>query len=195
MDFRTALLIQTNNNLAGPLRPPTRTPDSRFMTTSASPQSELPAIGFLAEVSSEHRSFLACFGKFLRPVSGDVLIAEGDRQESLFVILSGTLHVLSSTEERQVLLANLGAGDSIGEINLFDPATASATAIARSSSLIWSLSREELDAFQEADPAAGVAVLRGLLRQVCKRIRSMNEKLATAEQKSSMHNFWSTEAQ
>jgi len=37
------------------------------------------------------------------------------------------------------LLASLKEGDSIGEINLFDPATASATAVARSPSLICAL--------------------------------------------------------
>jgi len=160
------------------------------MNQPSIPITELPAIGFLAEVSYEHRAFLACFGKFIRPQPGDILIAEGDCQESLYVIVSGTLHIVSSAAERQVLLATLGEGDSIGEINLFDPATASATAIARSSGLIWALSREELEAFLVADPAAGVVVLRGLLRQVSKRIRSMNEKLATAEERAAFHNFW-----
>jgi CRP-like cAMP-binding protein len=160
------------------------------MNQPSIPITELPAVGFLAEVSNEHRAFLACFGKFIRPQSGDILIAEGDCQESLYVIVAGTLHIVSCAAERQVLLATLGEGDSIGEINLFDPATASATAIARSSGLIWVLTREELEAFLAADPTAGVVVLRGLLRQVAKRIRSMNEKLATAEQKAEFHNFW-----
>jgi len=158
---------------------------------TASP-SELPALGFLAEVSSEHRSFLACFGRFLRPNSGDVLIQEGDSQEALYVILSGILHIVATSGGRQVLLATLGGGDSMGEINLFDPDKASATAIARSSGLVWTLSRAELDAFLAADPAAGVEVLRGLLCQLSKRIRSMNDKLATVEERASLHNFWST---
>jgi len=158
---------------------------------SASP-SELPAIGFLADVSSEHRAFLACFGRFLRPKNGDILIQAGDCQESLYVILAGTLHIVASAAGRQVLLATLGGGDSMGEINLFDPDKASATAIARSGGLVWTLSREELDAFLKADPAAGVEVLRGLLRQVSNRIRNMNEKLATVEERTSLHHFWTT---
>ena len=162
------------------------------MHQATSPVSELPNAGFLSEVSSEHRAFLACFGKFHRPLSGEILIAEGDAQESLYLVLSGTLHIVASAQERPVLLAAFGEGDSLGEINLFDPATASATAVMRSSGLIWSISREELDAFLTADPVAGISVMRGLLRQVAKRIRSMNEKLATAEQRASIHNFWTT---
>jgi CRP-like cAMP-binding protein len=165
------------------------------MNQPSAPISELPGIGFLAEVSSEHRSFLACFGRFLRPQPGDVLITEGDRQDALYVVLSGNLHIVSNFADRPALLASLGEGDSIGEINLFDPATASATAVCRASGLVWSLSRDELNSFLEADPGAGVSVLRGLLCQVAKRIRSMNEKLATAEERSSLHNYWNSDSQ
>lgn len=162
------------------------------MQPAPSPASELPAVGFLSDVSSEHRAFLACFGKFLRPAAGEILIQEGDAQESLYVILSGTLHIVASHTTRPILLAAFGEGDSIGEINLFDPATASATAVVRTGGLIWTLTREELDSFLAADPVAGISVMKGLLRQVARRIRSMNEKLATAEQRASIQNFWTS---
>ncbi len=154
-------------------------------------QQELPDLGFLADVSSEHRSFLASYGRFLRPQPGEVLIAAGEPQESLYVILSGSVHITSEVSGRPMLLASLSGGDSIGEINLFDPATASATAVCRTAGLVWALSHRELDSFVTADPEAGVAVLRGLLALMARRIRGMNDKLATAEQRATMHNFWS----
>jgi CRP/FNR family transcriptional regulator, cyclic AMP receptor protein len=171
---------------------PAPQPTLDSMQQAPNPATELPGAGFLSEVSAEHRAFLACFGKFLRPANGEILIEEGTAQEALFVILDGTLHVVESHAERPILLAAFGVGDSIGEINLFDPAMASATAIMRSDGLVWSLSRSELDAFLEADPVAGISVLRGLLRQVARRIRSMNDKLASAEQRASIQNFWTS---
>lgn len=111
------------------------------------------------------------------------------------MILAGSLHITTATEGRPMLLASLNAGDSFGEVNLFDPGTASATAVARSSGLIWVLSRSELASFLEADAVAGVAVLQGLLHQASSRIRHMNEKLADAEQRASFHHFWTTQAQ
>lgn len=161
------------------------------MSQPSSSMTELPAIGFLADLSSEHRSFLACFGKYHRPENGHELIAEGDPQDSLYVILSGKLHIVTHTAERSILLAALGAGDSIGEVNLFDPGTASASVVVKTPAVVWSLSRSELDAFLEADPVIGVAVLRGLLAQVCKRIRTMNEKLATKNQRAEIDQSWS----
>lgn len=161
------------------------------MTQPSSSMTELPAIGFLADLSSEHRSFLACFGKYHRPENGDVLIAEGEPQDSLYVILSGKLHIVTNTAERPILLAALGSGDSIGEVNLFDPGTASASVVVKTSAVVWSLSRSELDAFLEADPGIGVEVLRGLLAQVCKRIRTMNEKLTTNNERAEIDQSWS----
>ena len=159
---------------------------------SSSPLPELPAIGFLSEASKEHRQFFTSFGKFLRPDSGSIIIQEGQAQESLCLILSGTLHVVADSAERPILLAKLSEGDSLGEINLMDPAAASATVIARESCLIWSITRDELNGLLAADPAAGLAVMNGLLRQLSSRIRQMNQKLVGSEQKTSFHDYWST---
>lgn len=166
------------------------------MSESALPQNQLPALGFLAGIPEEHLSFLACYGKYHRPQEGETVIVEDAAQDSLYVILAGKLHIVAgSSGDRPMLLAALGPGDSMGEINLFDPGAASASAIARVNSLVWSLSRAELDSFLEADPVVGVSVLRALLGQMSKRIRAMNDKLATAEKKSSLHDFWSHVAQ
>jgi CRP-like cAMP-binding protein len=145
---------------------------------NSSPLTEIPAVGFLTDVPAEHRAFLTGFGKFLRPQASEVFIAEGSPQDSLSLVLSGTLHVVTSLDQHPMLLATLGEGDSLGEINLFDPATASATVIARSECLVWTITREELDGLVEADPIAGLSVMRGLLRQLSRRIRHMNEKVA-----------------
>jgi CRP-like cAMP-binding protein len=167
------------------------TPKHTAMTESASPLPELPAVGFLADVPAEHRAFLTAFGKFRRPRNGEVYIAEDSPQDTLSLVLSGTLHVVSDASGRTMLLATVGEGDSLGEINLFDPATASATVIARSDCLIWSVTREEIDSLLAADAGAGVSLMKGLLRQLSKRVRMMNEKLAFAEQKASFHDLWS----
>jgi len=158
------------------------------MNPTSSPLPELPAVGFLTEVPVDQRAFLTGFGKFYRPHNGEVFIAKDHPQDSLSLVLAGTLHVVSLAGDRQMLLATLGEGDALGEVNLFDPATASATVIARSDCLIWSLTRSELDGLLDADPAAGLSVMKGLLRQLSRRIRLMNEKLADAEQ---IHSIYS----
>lgn len=157
---------------------------------SSSPLPELPAFGFLTEVDSSHREFLTSFGKFIRPKNGEVVIEEGAAQNCLYLILSGTLHVVTSANERTLLVATLAAGDSLGEVNIFDPAKASASVIARSECLIWRITGDELKVFFSADPEGGVELMQGLLRLAAKRIRTMNAKLVDSEEKSSFHDFW-----
>lgn len=156
---------------------------------NSSPLPEIPAVGYLSDVSQEHRAFLTGFGKFVRPSDGTMLITEGEPQDTLYLILSGTLHVTSEVDGRAVLIAALKNGDSIGEVNLFDPGVASANVISRGASLIWSISRSELECLFEADPQAGISVMKGLLKQTSSRIRRMNQKLMHYE-KGAFVNFW-----
>lgn len=158
--------------------------------SASNPPQELPAIGFLADMDASHRGFLASFGRFVRPHNGDVLIEEGKEQQSLYLILSGLLHVVAHSGGRNILVASLGAGDSLGEVNIFDPAQASASVFARSECLVWEITAEELKGFFEADPVAGIEFMKGLLRIEGKRIRAMNAKLAESEEKSALHSFW-----
>jgi len=76
------------------------------------------------------------------------------------------------------LIARVEAGETIGEVNVFDPAVASANVIAKEFSQIWRASRADVDAFIAAYPDAAAPLLAGLLTCLCHRIRRMNEKLA-----------------
>jgi len=162
--------------------------------SSSSPLPELPAIGFLADLDASHRAFFASFGSFVRPKTGEALIEEGKDQGNLYLILSGLLHVVAAVGGRNLLVAALGAGDSLGEVNIFDPATASASVIAKSECLIWRISADELQALFDSDPVAGVELMKGLLRLAGHRLRSMNAKLADSEEKAAMHSFWKPHA-
>ncbi len=147
------------------------------MAQSASPLPELPAIGFIADLPAEHRAFLSSFGKFIRLEDGDIVIEEGSPQDSVYLILSGMLEVFITAEEENVPVAMLGAGDSIGEINIFDPLAASASVAARSECLVWRISCNELQNFFDADPTAGLGFTFGLLKLAGQRLRAMNAKM------------------
>lgn len=151
---------------------------------------ELPAVGFLTGMESSHRQFLASFGEFIRPKNGEMVIFEGAVQNCLYFIISGTLHVVAAAGGRTLLIATLGAGDSLGEVNVFDTARASASVLARSECLIWRITGDQLKAFFAADTEGGIELMQVLLRVAAKRIRAMNAKLIDSEEKASFHDFW-----
>ncbi|MCB1079057.1 MAG: cyclic nucleotide-binding domain-containing protein, partial [Verrucomicrobiae bacterium] len=90
------------------------------MSDASGNEPELPALGFAEALTADERRSLGTFGEFITANDGDTIIAEGQEQDSLFLIVFGTFHVQTETTGRPVLLGNLKSGDTIGEVNIFD---------------------------------------------------------------------------
>ncbi|MCH1505834.1 cyclic nucleotide-binding domain-containing protein [bacterium] len=140
-------------------------------------QPELPAIGFVADISDEDRLVLSGYGEFLPVQDEQVLIQEGQDQNCLYFIISGRLHVTTEDEGRRTLLGRLGPGDLVGEVNVFDPQKASATVMGMEFSQVWRMDRAMLDAFTKDSPAAASQLLIHISTQLSQRLRETNEKV------------------
>lgn len=148
----------------------------------AEEETVLPEMGFASEFDEEERSRLGNFGEFLSLSDGDVLIEEGATQDSLFLIVFGTFHVQTGALGRPVLLGNLRSGDTVGEVNIFDPGTASASVISKSISQVWRIDRASLEQYLEAHPKEAARLLVGISTQLSKRLRKTNQKVAMARE-------------
>lgn len=146
---------------------------------------DLPALSIVKDLSEEDRKQLSAFGEWVNADPGDEIIKEGDPQASLFLVVSGMLHVETSTTGRTIFLGKLKAGDVIGEINIFDPGNASATVVAKDYAYLWSINREELMSFIASHPDAAAKLLIGIATQLSKRLRTTNEKAAAAQESTS----------
>lgn len=152
---------------------------------------EIPASGIMAGLDLEDRLLLSDYGEFL-PIHPDQnLITEGNEQDSLYFVISGVLHVHTDTKEKRTLVARIGPGETIGEVNLFDPACASASVTAREFAQIWKANRDDLKAFGQAYPTAATQLLIGILAGMSIRLRRMNEKLTAKEAEAAFQSFWS----
>ena len=140
-------------------------------------QPELPAIGFVADISDEDRLVLSGYGEFLPVQDEQVLIQEGQDQNCLYFIISGRLHVTTEDEGRRTLLGRRGPGDLVGEVNVFDPQKASATVMGLEFSQVWRMGRAMLHAFTKDSPAAASQLLIHISTQLSQRLRETNEKV------------------
>jgi CRP/FNR family transcriptional regulator, cyclic AMP receptor protein len=143
---------------------------------------ELPAISFLEGMADEDRALLSNYGEFLPVHPQQTLIAEGADQDSLYLVISGLLHVSREKDGSRTLLWRVTPGETIGEVNLFDPAAASADVVAQEFSQIWRANREDLETFVNAYPEVGAYLMVGLARLLSKRLRAMNARLATLQE-------------
>lgn len=107
-----------------------------------------------------------------------MLIEEGHTQDSLYFVISGTLHATTQRSGRQVLLGKIGPGETIGEINIFHPGHASATVTAVEFSQVWRIDRQSLEDFMNVSPLPAAHLLIGIASTLSKRLRETNEKVA-----------------
>jgi CRP-like cAMP-binding protein len=134
-------------------------------------------MGFASDLDLEERTQLGNFGEFIALTDGEHLIEEGENQDSLFLVIMGSFHVQTEVGGRMVLLGTLKAGDTVGEINIFDPGLASASVLSRSMSEVWKIDRVRLEQYLEAHPRTAARVLVHVSTQLSKRLRHMNEKV------------------
>lgn len=149
---------------------------------SESEPPDLPALGFAVDLSDDERRNLSAYGDFIAAEDGQAIIVEGMPQNCLSIVVSGNLHVQTEVGGRRVLLSTLRAGDVIGEVNIFDPAEASATVVANGFAVLWSISRAEWDGFMHAHPAASGKVLLNIATVLSRKLRKTNEKAAMQHQ-------------
>jgi CRP-like cAMP-binding protein len=92
---------------------------------------------------------------------GQVVFAEGDPGDRLYVIVES-------------LLAVLGPGEMFGELSLFDPGPRTATATALTETTLLGLGHEALGPWLTGRPGVGQALLKALAQ----RLRRTNENLS-----------------
>ena len=142
----------------------------------------LPEMGFASDFDIEERTQLGNFGEFISLEEGEFLIQEGDTQDALFMVVSGTFHVQTEVTGRAILLSTLKAGNTVGEINMFDPGQASASVVSKSFAEVWRIDRGRLEQYLEAHPRTAARLLVNVATQLSKRLRKTNEKVAMARE-------------
>ena len=111
-----------------------------------------------------------------RPVAkGDVLFAEGEPGDRMYVILEGKVKLgQTSADGRESLLLILGPGEMFGELSLFDPGLRTSTATALTDAVVLGLANEQLRPWLAGRPEVAAALLQALAR----RLRRTNEAMA-----------------
>jgi len=137
----------------------------------------LPTFSWIGHLKDDDRDLLSSYGEFFPGHPGNVIIEEGAMQTEVFVVISGKLEVHARQEDGSVaLLAQVGPGETLGEISLFSPGPAAASVTAVEFSQLWRIADEALMNFMQENPGAGNLLLRTLATILAQRLRQMNPK-------------------
>jgi CRP/FNR family transcriptional regulator, cyclic AMP receptor protein len=106
---------------------------------------------------------------------GDVLLGEGEIDNTLYGIVSGRLEAVKDTGMGDhVTLQMYKAGDIVGELGFIDGTPHSASLLSIGDSEVITLERSALEELLQEHPAVVYGVMRGIIRTTHAIVRRMN---------------------
>ena len=103
---------------------------------------------------------------------GDVIFEEGASSLFMMVVVSGAVEILKeNSEEELMVIANIGPGQTVGEMSLLDGSSRSASAHANENSTLLILSRQKFDVMCGDSPILGLKVMRKIALLLSQRLR------------------------
>lgn len=111
----------------------------------------------------------------------DRMIKKGESSADLYVILEGTVDVVSDQDDR---LATVGPGGVIGEIALVDAQPRSADVVCRGLTNVVKLPANDLRRFMATNKDAGFVMMANLTRVLSMRLRNAQVVLEELKEKA-----------
>jgi CRP/FNR family cyclic AMP-dependent transcriptional regulator len=130
--------------------------------------------GPLLSLAEQHIKALADHGTVKGYPKNAVIVSEGDRSDSLYVILTGKVKVYLADEEgKEMVLNTQGPGEYFGEI-ILDEGPRSASVMTLEPSKFSIVSREQFNQFLAQSPEVTLELVRRLIH----RVRELTKKVS-----------------
>jgi CRP-like cAMP-binding protein len=141
------------------------------------PLDELPSIGLLAELDQDIRQKMARQGRVELLSSETRLANQGATHHTFCVLLSGKAAVYCHRHGDYLHIADIKAGETVGEMNLIDPQKASADVIVTEKARVWIIDVHQFQEMVENDPQTAYSILAWLARELCRRLRRTSDHM------------------
>ena len=130
--------------------------------------------GPLLSLAEQHINALAEHGTVKAYPKNADIVSEGDRSDSLYVILSGKVKVYLADEDgKEMVLNTQGPGEYFGEI-ILDEGPRSASVMTLEPSKFSIVSREQFNQFLAQSPEVTLELVRSLIH----RVRELTKKVS-----------------
>lgn len=110
--------------------------------------------------------------------AGEALFKERDNGDYACFVVEGEVNVIKQQEGKEVTLATIRKGHSIGEMCLFGPVARSATGLANTNGKLLILTRDEFENLIDWHPRIGVKLLKRIARSLSLNLRKTSAELA-----------------
>lgn len=118
--------------------------------------------------------------QYIHPVmarKGAVVFKEGDRDDTLGIIVKGSIDILKRSDQEIKKVATLQSSQTFGEMSLLDGEPRSATGVAAEDAIIFMLSKKGLLDIAEDYPRLGFQILWKISKLLSQYLRKTTGKL------------------
>jgi CRP/FNR family transcriptional regulator, cyclic AMP receptor protein len=131
------------------------------------------------QIKADDLKILARNMNFMDFQPREVIFTEGDKGDFVCFVTRGALDVVKKNEKgKDVVIATLGKGRSLGEMSIIDDFPRSATVKAKTQSTLLILTRKNFDQMLEQHPQIGVKLLKGIAKFLSMNMRKTSSLLA-----------------
>jgi CRP-like cAMP-binding protein len=103
----------------------------------------------------------------------EIVFEEGDPGHGVFIVVSGRLRANPTHESLRTALLDIGPGESVGELALFDEGPRGATVVAMERTVTVALFQAEFSTLLTKNKSIGIKVLIELARILSRRARQL----------------------
>ena len=117
---------------------------------------------------------------YIHPVSakkGAVIFKEGDNEESLGIIVKGSIDILKKSDNENKKVATLQSSQTFGEMALIDGEPRSASGVAAENSIVFFISKQNLLKIAADHPKLGFQILWKISKLISQHLRKTTGKL------------------
>lgn len=107
---------------------------------------------------------------------GQFLIREGKPPVGIFIIRKGTAEVRRAVHDREIVVAEVGENELLGETAFLRPTSATASVVAKTVVEALVFTPERMGPLFESDPGIFGRFFHSLAFVISKRLRAMNEQ-------------------
>jgi hypothetical protein len=136
----------------------------------------LRRVKILASMNDEQLQRFATFMETEKVPQWSVIVKQGDRGDTMYLILEGELRVRINVMGKETILATLGVGEFFGDISLFDHGPRSADVVANTDALVLKITAPAFDELAKAAPEIATPFLRAVGQTLSARIRADNKR-------------------
>jgi len=134
----------------------------------------ISSIPFFREFTHAEKDVLVNMdGIFLKFQPSQLIIREGDQDESLFILLRGSVNITKMSQPH-VVLASLKAGAMFGEITLISPRARTTNAVAATEVIVMQINKEMIEKF---DPVLQKKFQNQMIQLLVQRLDQANARI------------------